>query len=135
MKPPKKYLMLEKIASRVRNRGVLLLEDVLELSKEYGDAALQAVNALEYGRALQLKFGRKYRVNVFVGNHDYYIIIPEKYYCGCMSKYVAAITKRSICYHLIAYKLLDALKKVEILSFDEDDFFWIIDELKYKRDI
>ena len=133
MKARRKYLTLEKVVSRVRNRGLLLLEDVLELLNEYEEVALQAINALEYGRALRLKFGNRYIVNVFVGNHDYYIIIPEIYYCGCISKYVAATTKRSICYHLIAYKLLDALKKVETIMFEEDDFLWIIDELKYKR--
>ena len=129
----KKYFLLEKTVSRVKKRGVLLLEDVLDLLDVYGDVVLQAVEALEYGRAYQLNFGRKYKVDLFVGNHDYYIIIPEKYYCGCMSKYVAASSKRSICYHLIAYKLLDALKKIKILFFDEEDFFRVIDELKYKR--
>lgn len=124
--------MLEKVILRVRKRGVLLLDDVLDLLDVYGPVVLQAVEALEYGRGYQLKFGRRYKVDLFVGDHDYYILIPEKYYCGCMSKYAAALSKRNICYHLIAYKLLGALKRIKILSFNEKDFFGIIDELKYR---
>lgn len=125
--------LLERVVSRVKRRKTILLEDLLDLLEKYGESTVQAITALEYGRAYRLKFGEKYKVDVFVGNHDYYIIIPEIYYCGCMSKYLVAMVKRSVCYHLIAFKLLDALGKVRDLSFDEEDFLSVMNELKYKK--
>ncbi len=133
MREAGKYTLLEKTISRIKKRGIIILDDILDLVEVYGEDMLRAVEALEYGRAYQLDFNHKYKVNIFVGNHDYYIIIPENYYCGCMSKYATSSLRREICYHLIAYMFLDALKKVKVISFDEKDFFNVIDELKYKK--
>ena len=124
---------LKRITSKIRKKHIFTLDIALDLIDEYDDVAVQAIDALEVGRAYKIRFGRLYQVKLFVGNRDYYIIIPEVNYCGCMSKYTVGMPKRSLCYHLIAFKIMDSLGLIEELFFDESDFRWIIDELKYKK--
>jgi predicted nucleic acid-binding Zn finger protein len=128
------YLNLRNLFYKVRKNGFISIDIALDLLARYDDVALQALSSLDRGRAYRIRFGRLFTVNIFVGNRDYYIVIPESSYCGCISKYTVGIIKRKICYHIIAFGLLDALGLVKELYFDRSDFRWVMDELKYKRE-
>jgi predicted nucleic acid-binding Zn finger protein len=124
---------LIRIFSNIKRRKIFTLDDYLDLYSIVKDVGLQTLEALEDNRAFKLFFGRRYRVAFFVGNRDNYIQIPETFYCGCMSKYPANLQLREICYHIITYRILEALGKLVYLYLEEKDFNIIIDELIYHR--
>ncbi len=124
---------LNKVVSRIKRTGVFTIDIAMDLIDEYGSIAVQAIEALKDGRGYKIRFGRSFQIKFFVGNRDYYVIFPETGYCGCISKYAVSAVERSLCYHIITYKVLDALGSVKELSFDKEDFRWVVDELKYKK--
>ena len=124
---------LNKILSKIKRSRVTTIDIFLDLIDEFGHVAIQAIDALEEGRAYKIRFGRTYNVTFYVGNRDYYIIFPETGYCGCISKYAVGALERSLCYHFIAFKLAESLGLVKELSFEKRDFRWVVDELKYKK--
>ena len=130
---PNVVAKLNSIISKIKRGRVTTIDVVLDLIDEFGHVAIQALDALEEGRAYKIRFGRAYNVSFFVGNRDYYIILPETGYCGCISKYAVGAVERSLCYHFIAFKLMESLGIVKELSFEKRDFRWVIDELKYKK--
>jgi len=122
--------LIDKIANSVSRRGIITPEDLIELIKAYGDEVLKALQLLEPYRGFKVKSG-KHEVTVFSGETSDYVIFEHVNYCGCMSRHPINISRRRYCPHLIAYKLLKALGKIDVIEIDKDNFNSIMRYLKF----
>ena len=122
--------LIDKIANSVSRRGIITPEDLTELIKAYGDEVLKALQLLEPNRGFRVKSG-KYEITVFSGESSDYIIFEHVNYCGCMSRHPININRRRYCPHLIAYKLLKALGRINVIETEENNFKSIMRYLKF----
>jgi len=121
---------LDKTIKEISKYEVISPSQLTELLINFGDEVIRAVELLNSNRAFRIKMG-KYMVDAFSGDSGDYIIFDQVGYCGCMSRHPINITRRRYCPHIIAFKILKALDKIEELEFSEDDFDWVMRYLKF----
>ncbi|MEM0057211.1 MAG: hypothetical protein QXH96_01880 [Candidatus Geothermarchaeota archaeon] len=124
--------MSGKVYKEIKSRGVMLIDDVLNLYESHGDSLINALDIFGIdGCALELKFGNHYIARLFIGRRDNYIVMPDVKYCSCISKQF--FMKRDIeCYHIVGYKLLKSLNKVRRIKLKERELLKVMRLLREK---
>jgi len=119
-------LVLEKI----EKRGFLTSEDEKELENIFGKRAERALTLVFLRRVKKYVFQPSGRIIwIVVGRSREYIVIPESEFCMC-DNYLFSFLRgeRSLCIHLIAQKVADALKEYEEIKETDEYYFTLLDE-------
>lgn len=105
----------------------------------------EEIDALKQQFAKYAKYGRKFdraaetvlsggvkehrflpsrrKVYTVVGNLGDEFIDPEKPYCSCSNFFFRAIGQRDeLCYHLLSYKIASESNRVDVVSFDDEEY-------------
>ena len=61
-------------------------------------------------------------IHTFLGRNSEYIILPKVGYCGCFTKYKINISRRRICYHLLAFNIDSHISSVTSYEFIFDTY-------------
>ncbi|NIM44873.1 MAG: hypothetical protein GTN80_03450 [Nitrososphaeria archaeon] len=115
----------------IRSRGYLTLKILNRVIDTYGERFERAWEALRKGMVKKYRFvPGPGEVSFIVGNTKEYLLIPEAWYCSCRGTY-SRRRNESLCYHLLAYKLAEALGLVELVEMNVQHYDTLINELKY----
>jgi predicted nucleic acid-binding Zn finger protein len=123
---------LSSIVEKIREDGRLSIEAMTELADAFGDGFQKALAAVREGRVKRYHFTPgPMEAAIVVGHEREYLLMPEVWYCGCKALYPKGLREGPICYHMLAYKLAEALDVVEEVEMEAESYEAILDELKY----
>ncbi len=124
---------LAKIVEKIKEDGRLSLETMTELADAFGESFHKALKTVREQRVKRYCFTPGPLETVIVVGHEReYLLIPEVWYCGCRAFYPRGLKEAPICYHMLAYKLAEALDIVEEVEMEVESYEAILDELKYR---
>jgi len=122
--------ILAKIIDNIKRRGYITIEDALTIEDITGYKFSRILDEIKRGRAKEYLFKPSgIRIYFYTGRDKEYLILPEVWFCSCMSKHPSNLLRRRVCYHLIVFWLARVLNKITTYTVDDNDYSWIIDEL------
>lgn len=125
--PVDAFVMSDEVYRGIKDRNVILIDDILSLCETYGDSLINALDVLTMdGCALKLEFGNRYVARLFVGRRDNYVIMPDVKYCSCISKRPLLATRDVECYHIVGYRLLRSLNRVRRIKLKEHELLKVM---------
>lgn len=119
---------LEKILEPVE-RDSDLTEDVRDkLLSIFGRRYVKAERLLDENNVKEYKFTPgELRQPLVVGKGREYLVFPESGYCTCKGFYPSsAVDAVSVCYHLLGYKIAEAVGGIEEFETSLDDYAWML---------
>ncbi len=118
----------EQIKSEKRIRA----ENADKLLRLFGDRFTKALQALEGGRVRKHVFSPSGRyVWTVVGEEREYQILPLATFCSCNDFYFRVLShEASLCYHLLAQKIAEALNRYVLLAGDDGDYTTLLSVLR-----
>ena len=118
----------------IRRDKRLTIEGMVKLIETFGDRFFKAFDTVKEERVKRYRFvPGPLETVVVVGSKREYLLLPDVWYCSCKGLYPRRFRERaSICYHLLAYKLAEALDLVEEVEMEAEIYNSILDELKYR---
>lgn len=121
---PKEIKLLEKICEEAKTGGELTKDHIVQLSEAFGSQFTKAWGTLKERRIKKYVFSPSGRVVwIAVGREKDYQILPAAGFCSCDDFYFRVMDREaSICYHLIAQKLADALEEYDMIE-EEDRLY------------
>ena len=119
--------LLNEIYREMRRSGKISNEQKNQLKNLFGPRFEHALEVVEQNKVKLYVFdpsGRK--VWIVVGKGRDYQILPRAEFCTCNDYYFRVIGgKTSLCYHLIAQKLAEALNKFDPIT-ENDEMYDIL---------
>ncbi len=119
--------LLNEIYREMRRSGKISNEQKNQLKNLFGPRFEHALEVVEQNKVKLYVFdpsGRK--VWIVVGKGRDYQILPRAEFCTCNDYYFRVIGgKASLCYHLIAQKLAEALNKFDPIT-ENDEMYDIL---------
>ena len=90
-------------------------KDLTSLSKSFGPRFAKAWETVKEGRVKKYVFHPSQRtVWIVVGKQREYLILPAASFCSCDDFYFRVMDQEvQLCYHLLAQKMAEALKKYD----------------------
>ena len=124
--------MLCDVLSIIKKNNQLSLSVILSLSERFGDLIPKALKVLRYNRAKKIFFPPSPLVlHIVIGHSREYMLMPEVWYCSCKTLYFKSLISKSwICYHLLAYKIGEALNNISKTELDFNIYDLTMKELK-----
>jgi predicted nucleic acid-binding Zn finger protein len=121
MKNPEEIKVLEKVCSDSKTRGEITEDQLVRLSEAFGSQFNKAWETVQEKRVKKYVFSPSGRVVwIVVGREREYQILPVTGFCSCDDFYFRVMDKEtSICYHLIAQKIANALEGYD--KIEEED--------------
>ena len=110
-----------------------------QLSAAFGDRYTNADMVVETGRVCRVAFQPSGRIVWFVsGKEKEYLVLPHAGFCSCEDFYFRVISrKETLCYHLLAQSLAEALNKYVRAEENDGRYNEIVDpsvtELEHPR--
>lgn len=119
--------MLESILDEVKTEKRLSRHNWHRLLKLFDDRFISAWRLVTERRIKKYVFRPSGRIVwIAVGRGGEYLIYPRAGYCGCNDFYFRVVDKEeSICYHLLAQKLSEALDSYEDVM-EEDEVYDVL---------
>lgn len=104
---------INRLYEELQKTGHISDDQKKRLTTMFGNRFLSACKAIEEGKVKNYLFHPSERtVWIVVGKEDEYQILPRVGFCSCNDFYFRVIShEASLCYHLIAQKLAEALKR------------------------
>jgi predicted nucleic acid-binding Zn finger protein len=122
---------LEDIISSIRRRRYISLDDAVRIEELTGYKMARIIDEIRRGRAKQYIFKpSNVRIPFFTGRDKEYLILPSVWYCSCISRYPINLLRRRVCYHLLVWRIAEALGKLKTYIVEDEKYGWILDELK-----
>jgi predicted nucleic acid-binding Zn finger protein len=121
MKQTKENKVLEQVCREAKGQGKLTDNHRKQLSEALGSRFLKAWDAVKEERVKKYNFSPSGRIVwIVVGREREYQIMPAAEFCSCDDFYFRVMDKEAtICYHLVAQKIADALGKYD--KIEEED--------------
>jgi len=119
--------LIENICNDAKKLGQLTEKQKKLLLNIFGKRCENALKALEEGAVKKYVFEPSLRVVwIVVGKEKDYQVLPEANYCSCDDFYYRVIDgNTTVCYHLLAQKLSEALNKYEVIT-DSDLLYEVL---------
>ncbi|PCN50882.1 hypothetical protein B6U99_02110 [Candidatus Geothermarchaeota archaeon ex4572_27] len=126
-RPPEE---LVKVIERIGSRGYITVDDALAIERCTGYSFSRILDEVAEGRAKEYVFRPSgSRLYFYTGREKEYLLLPEVWYCSCMSRHPSNLLRRRICHHLIAHWIARALGRIRAYEADDEDYSWIVEEL------
>jgi predicted nucleic acid-binding Zn finger protein len=111
----------------------LTIEIIVKLADAFGEKFFKALETVRGRRVKRYKFvPGPLEIATVIGSKREYLLLPDVWYCSCKGLYPRRLQERlSICYHLLAYKLAEALDLVQKMEMEADRYDDFLSELKY----
>ena len=124
---------LKELLEGVRRDRRLSIDAMVRLVEGFGESFFKALETVREGRVKKYRFTPgPLVIHTVGGSKREYIILPDVWYCSCKGFYPRRLHERTaICYHLLAYKLAEALGLVREEELDVDRYDSFLSELKY----
>jgi predicted nucleic acid-binding Zn finger protein len=116
--------VLSEICRQVKNRKKITQEQIDLLSKLLGSRFDNALQVVKQKKVTLYTFNpSKRRVWIVAGKRQDYEILPKAEFCTCDDYYFRVIGgKTTLCYHLIAQKLAEALEKYNLIQEGDEKY-------------
>jgi predicted nucleic acid-binding Zn finger protein len=122
---------LNKIFGRIYKTKLILIEDAFKIEELTNYTMEKLLTDARSHRAKRYIFQPSgIEVNFYTGREKEYLILPNVWYCSCMSQYPSNMMKRRVCYHLLVYMICDALGLIDNYNVEDEYFQLIMQELK-----
>ncbi|MBT8171950.1 hypothetical protein KJN74_03680 [Candidatus Bathyarchaeota archaeon] len=132
MKTPKEIKILKKICKEAKTKDKLTDNQVMRLSKALGSRFNKALDTVNEVRVKKYVFSPSKRIVwIVVGREREYQIMPAAGFCSCDDFYFRVMDKETnICYHLIAQKIAETLKKYDKIEEEDRLYDCLMEEWK-----
>ena len=132
MKTAKEIKVLEKVCSEAKTEKKLTEEQYAQLSEAFGSQFSKAWETVQEKRVKKYVFSPSGRVVwIVVGREREYQIMPAAGFCSCDDFYFRVMDREaSICYHLIAQKLAEALEEYDLIEEEDRLYECLMEEWK-----
>jgi predicted nucleic acid-binding Zn finger protein len=117
---------------RIKSEKRIRVGDADRLLRLFGDRFTKALQALEEGRVRKHVFSPSGRlIWTVVGEEREYQILPLATFCSCNDFYFRVLShEASLCYHLLAQKIAEALDRYVLLAGDDGDYTTLLSVLR-----
>ena len=117
---------------RIKSEKRIRARDADRLLRLFGDRFTKALQAIEEGRVRKHVFSPSGRlVWTVVGEEREYQILPLATFCSCNDFYFRVLShEASLCYHLLAQKIAEALDRYVLLAGDDGDYTTLLSILR-----
>lgn len=117
---------------RIKSEKRMRAGDADRLLRLFGDRFTKALQALDEGRVRKHVFSPSGRlVWTVVGEEREYQILPLATFCSCNDFYFRVLShEASLCYHLLAQKIAEALDRYVLLAGDDGDYSTLLSVLR-----
>jgi predicted nucleic acid-binding Zn finger protein len=132
MKTAKEIKVLEKVCSEAKTKGEITDEHLAQLSEAFGQQFTKAWETVQEKRVKKYVFSPSNRIVwIVVGREKEYQIMPAAGFCSCDDFYFRVMDREaSICYHLIAQKIADALEEYDMIDEEDRLYYCLMEEWK-----
>lgn len=126
---------LQKILLQIREKKRLTVEAALNLERLFDKRFRKAYKTVLESRAKRYDFEPgSLTTSIVVGYSREYLIIPEVSYCSCKGLYPRTVKQAtSVCYHVLAYKLAEALDTIDTVEMEIEHYDGIMADLRAHR--
>lgn len=122
---------LEKILKRIKKHKFISIDDALQIEELTRYKISKILDEIRSRRAKKYIFRpSNIIINFYTGRDKEYLILPEVWFCSCLSAHPSNLLRRRVCYHLLVYKISEALDMIENYEVEDENYEWIINELK-----
>jgi predicted nucleic acid-binding Zn finger protein len=132
MKTAKEIKVLEKVCSEAKNKREITDDQLAQLSEAFGQQFTKAWETVKEKRVKKYVFSPSNRVVwIVVGREREYQIMPAAGFCSCDDFYFRVMDREvSICYHLIAQKIAEALEEYDMIEEEDRLYDCLMEEWK-----
>ena len=128
MKEASKETTFNQLCNDIREARCLAEEQKSKLTKIFGSRFITAYTALENEKVKKYVFHPSGRIVwIVTGKERDYQILPLANFCSCFDFYFRVIDhETSLCYHLLAQKLSEALEKYVVIEKPDTSFMLLM---------
>ena len=125
-------IVFEEVCESIKKEGKLTDVGFAKLLRVFSDRFKNALEILEDGRVRKYIFFPSGRVVwAVVGKKREYQVLSLVNFCSCNDFYFRVMDREvHLCYHLIAQKLAEALKKYDLVQERDELFYSLMEEWK-----
>ena len=127
--------VLNEICSRIKQTRELSDAHKSVLTQTFGNRFKNAEKALKEMAVKKYVFEPSSRIVwIVVGKGKDYQVLPNANFCSCDDFYFHVINKTAtLCYHIIAQKLSEALEKYELFTEADDMYEPLMEEWRFMK--
>jgi len=127
--------VLNEICSQLKHSNELSDAQRIILTRTFGNRFKNAEKALEEMAVKKYVFEPSSRIVwIVVGKGKDYQVLPNANFCSCDDFYFHVINKTAtLCYHIIAQKLSDALGRYELFTETDEMYEPLMEEWRFMK--
>ncbi|MDQ1280531.1 MAG: hypothetical protein QG670_1794 [Thermoproteota archaeon] len=121
---------IDRIYQEIQQAGNISNDQKNRLTELFGNRFQSALKAIDVGKVKKYLFHPSERIVwIVVGKEGDYQILPRVGFCSCNDFYFRVIShEATLCYHLIAQKLAEALKKFILIENSDEAYGPLMDD-------